>query len=234
VPVALRAGKTKKEEIMNHMDRNDFNKFMETLHSAIAAAPTSKEALLFQRDLVVFELMGACCLRSSEVLNLDIESVVTTETETALLVPRNRGRNPLSRPRSIPLLCPYALRHLRGYLTEVRPRLAGAKETHALFLSERGGRMTYSTLLQRFKITLKMAGLGKGYTTHMLRRAVLASILHTVPVESHAEGCKCRVGEWLNREYLKSLVHRRPRSFELAAKYVLPCHLNPNVDETSL
>lgn len=96
------------------------------------------------RDAALLELLYGCGLRVSELCGLDLESFERDHTYV-----RVRGKG--NKERLVPIGDP-ARDALLAYLTE-RPRLrhpqTGNQDAHALFLNQRGGRLTQRSV-QRF------------------------------------------------------------------------------------
>ena len=133
---------------------------VDLLSSVPQDSPTAK------RDYCILTLFLNCGMRLSELVGIDLSDI---SSDFRKLVVTGKG----SKQRTVYLneACQDAI---RDYLT-VREEI-GRRDGHpirdknALFLSERGNRMSDKTVQWMVKKQLKAAGLeGKGYSTHKLR-----------------------------------------------------------------
>jgi integrase/recombinase XerD len=81
-----------------------------------------------------------------------------------------------SKERVVPL-GRYATKALQSYLVRARPTLAGARSGGALFLNQRGGRLTRQGTTNIIKAQAKRAGIRKRVTPHMLRHSFATHLL---------------------------------------------------------
>jgi integrase/recombinase XerD len=81
-----------------------------------------------------------------------------------------------SKERVVPL-GRYAVRALKNYLTRSRPAMAAQRSRAALFLNQRGGRITRQGCTNIVKKMAKRAGLRKRVTPHMLRHSFATHLL---------------------------------------------------------
>jgi site-specific recombinase XerD len=137
------------------------------------------------RDKVVFYLMYALGLRSSEVLNLNVGSfhTETTATESDSSVMQLDIESRFGRKRTIAVLDDGVLALLKNYVENVRPHFVLKSGTNepALFLSSRGYRLSISVLQYRFKDVLDYAGLNfQGYGLFSLRYTGISHMLNRV------------------------------------------------------
>jgi len=123
------------------------------------------------RDRAMLEVLYATGLRVSELVSLDLQDV-HLEMEYV----RCRGKG--GKERIVPLGS-MAVRALLAYLREGRPLLARGRQTPALFLNRRGGRITrqgfWKVLRQyareaRIKGTVRPHILRHSFATHLLER----------------------------------------------------------------
>jgi integrase/recombinase XerC len=136
-----------------------------------AAAP-----LLEARDHCMTELLYGCGLRVSELLGLDAQASskaagwVDVSDSTAHVLGKGSKR------RSVPVGSA-ALRALAAWL-EVRGEMAAVGEA-ALFVSNRGTRLTASQMRSRLKLRAVKAGLPTHVHPHMLRHSFASHLLQS-------------------------------------------------------
>lgn len=156
--------------------------FFSAYKEAIAEAATfaGKDLRPLQRDKAMFFLTYVGGLRASETLGLGLHSFQPNPAIPefgqfgfiSVWGKGSRGSGP--RHRMVPVTHVSLPAVLEWYLKTVRPhflRHANPNE-QALFLSERGKRLSLSALEERFKEGLRLASLeGLGLTPHSLRHA---------------------------------------------------------------
>jgi integrase/recombinase XerD len=128
------------------------------------------------RDRALLELMYACGLRASEVIDLKLGDL---DVAAGLVIARGKG----SKERMIPV-GRQALGAVRTYLTEARPRLVGQSIEPALFVNFRGGTLTRQGLYKIVQRHARSAGLDSKMSPHTLR--------HTFATHLLAGGCDLR------------------------------------------
>jgi site-specific recombinase XerD len=173
------------------MLRNDIKKFFKKLESAIRKAPANgEESLALRRDVALYSLMYTCVLRLSDILALNVESIITDEEGTSILPPPRNNRVGGHSLRAVPVFTPYTLTSLDDYLSAVRPRLAVGNQERALFLTEKGTRMEESILLHRFGKALETAGLqGEQYSPHAIWHSIMIAYHRNVIPGRYPAGC---------------------------------------------
>jgi integrase/recombinase XerC len=138
--------------------------------------PEHGHAALLARDHAIVELLYGCGLRVGELLGLDVcaspkaAGWVDAADATAHVLGKGDKR------RSVPIGGP-ALTALAAWL-EQRPSLAQADEA-ALFVSQRGTRLTPSQLRVRLKQQAIQAGLPTHVHPHMLRHSFASHLLQS-------------------------------------------------------
>jgi integrase/recombinase XerC len=134
------------------------------------------DPVLATRDRAIVELLYGCGLRSAELLGLDVMASAAAagwiDRGDASAHVLGKG----SKRRSVPVGAA-ALTALDAWL-ELRPRLARAGET-ALFVSQRGTRLTPSQLRVRLKALARQAGLSTAVHPHMLRHSFATHLLQS-------------------------------------------------------
>lgn len=119
------------------------------------------------RDRALLEVIYAAGLRVSEAHGLDLHDVNLGAREM-----RVTGKGSKQR---VALLGRPAVDALSRYLREVRPTLASSSQS-ALFLNQRGGRLTQRTIQDRVRRHATAAGLD-GVHTHTLRHSFATHLL---------------------------------------------------------
>ncbi|WP_298038163.1 tyrosine-type recombinase/integrase [uncultured Desulfuromonas sp.] len=144
---------------------------------------TSKALIPLQRDKALFSLVYGLGLRASEACNLDLEDFYPNSDLpqlgrfgfTRVTGKGSRGTGP--KFRTVPIMYEWVAETLCWYIEEIRPRLLkhAAPNEKALFLSERGTRLTRSSLDNRFQEAVTLSGLdGLGFTPHCLRHSQIS------------------------------------------------------------
>lgn len=121
------------------------------------------------RDRAMLELMYATGLRVSEAVGLDLGDI-----DLAHEVVRCIGKG--NKERLVPIGS-HAVRALRAYLAQVRPRLARARPTQALFLSRLGRRLTRQGCWKLLRRYARRTEITRPLTPHMLRHSFATHLL---------------------------------------------------------
>jgi integrase/recombinase XerD len=137
--------------------------------SALVSAPADDGTPVALRDRAILETLYGAGLRISELVGLDVDDVDLEEGSV-----RAMGKG--SRERIVPL-GRYATTAVEGYLVRGRPSLAGPRTRGALFLNQRGGRLTRQGCTNIVKAMAGRAGIRKRVTPHMLRHSFATHLL---------------------------------------------------------
>ena len=140
---------------------------------------TSKEVELFleqpkcvdekgYRDHAMLELLYATGIRVSELIGLDVGDV-----NLAGGFIRCRSK---TRERIIPLYRT-AIKALRDYITDIRPRIISGPDEQALFVNMNGQRMTRQGFWKIIKYYQEKAEISKDITPHTLRHSFAVHLL---------------------------------------------------------
>jgi integrase/recombinase XerD len=121
------------------------------------------------RDRAILETLYGAGLRISELVGLDVDEVDLDEGSVRVM-----GKG--SKERIVPL-GRYAVAALKSYLTRARPALAASRSGAALFLNQRGGRLTRQGATRVLKGAATGAGLTKRVTPHTLRHSFATHLL---------------------------------------------------------
>jgi integrase/recombinase XerD len=136
--------------------------------SAILEAPAGGEPAAL-RDRAILETMYGAGLRISELVGLDVDDVDLDEGAV-----RAMGKG--SKERIVPLGS-YAIAAAEAYLTQARPHLVRARSGPAMFLNQRGGRLTRQGVSNILQAAVRRAGVRKRVTPHMLRHSFATHLL---------------------------------------------------------
>ena len=121
------------------------------------------------RDRALFELLYATGARVSEITNLDLDDLI----DPTLIRLFGKG----SKERIVPV-GGFAHRALDAYLVRTRPSLATlGKGTSALFLNQRGGRLSRQSVWQIISDAASVAGLASEISPHTLRHSFATHLL---------------------------------------------------------
>jgi len=135
------------------------------------------------RDAALFKVCYAFGLRRREVAMLDVVDFTANPAAPELgglgvcqvrFGKAMRGSPP--RRRSVAAVMPWALEALEQYLTLVRPRYAAAAHP-ALWLTERGGRISPRQVDDRFARWRAAAGLPAELSVHCLRHSYVSHLI---------------------------------------------------------
>ena len=127
------------------------------------------ENALAARDRAMFELFYSSGLRLSELTGLDLDDVDLQSGEAEVT---GKGR----KTRIVPV-GRQALDAINAWLAQ-RPLLA-ADHSPALFISQRGGRLTPRSVQLRLDRWARQSGLGQHVHPHMLRHAFATHVLQS-------------------------------------------------------
>jgi integrase/recombinase XerD len=144
---------------------------VERLLSASGPEPDSLEDAesIRVRDRAILELLYATGARVSEVVALDLDDIV----DPTLIRLFGKG----SKERIVPV-GRYAQRALEAYLVRTRPSLASlGKGTSALFINQRGARLSRQSIWQIISDAAQVAKLGVEVSPHTLRHSFATHLL---------------------------------------------------------
>ena len=122
------------------------------------------------QDQALFELLYSSGLRLAELIGLDLAQL---DLAQGLVTVIGKGQ----RTRTLPVGTA-ACKALQAWLA-VRPQLAGARPTHAVFLSRRGARLSARTVQARLARRALGQGLPQHVHPHMLRHSCASHVLQS-------------------------------------------------------
>lgn len=146
---------------------------VEALLAAAGPDPQNADGVLADdiaiRNRAILEVLYATGARVSEVVNLDLDDVI----ESSMVRLFGKG----SKERLVPMGS-YALRALESYLVRVRPGLVvRGRGTPAIFLNQRGGRLSRQSAWQIIAAAADAANLPGEISPHTLRHSFATHLL---------------------------------------------------------
>ena len=158
------------------------------------------------RDRAILELLYGSGLRISELVGLDVDDLDLEEGSVRVLGKGGKEREvPVGR---------YGREAIDAYLARARPSLATARSRGALFLNQRGGRLTRQGCAQLLAKHVKAAGIGKRVTLHTLRHSIATHQLEggedvrvVQELLGHASVATTQVYTLVTREHLREVYY---------------------------
>lgn len=121
------------------------------------------------RDRAILEMLYGAGLRISELTGLDVDDLELEDGSVRVLGKGGKERDvPVGR---------YAREAATAYLARARPGFATAKSRAALFLNQRGGRLTRQGVSQLLGRHVRAAGIRRRVTPHTLRHSFATHLL---------------------------------------------------------
>ncbi len=184
----------------------------------LAAPPVGTPAGI--RDRAVLETLYGAGLRISELVGLDVDDVDLDEGSVRVL-----GKG--SKEREVPL-GRYAREAVEAYLRGARPAFAGPRSRSALFLNQRGGRLTRQGCSKILEAHAERAGIRKRVTPHTLRHSFATHLLEggadvrvVQELLGHASVATTQVYTLVTKEHLREVyftAHPRARRAATAGR----------------
>ena len=135
----------------------------------------SGEDVVSLRDQALLEVLYATGGRVSEIVNLntgDISNIKSEESEITTIRVKGKG----GKERVVPIGS-FGLIAINHYLTRSRPNLLKASTQKALFLNQRGGRLTRQSAWKIVANRAARAGLSEVVTPHSMRHSFATHLL---------------------------------------------------------
>jgi integrase/recombinase XerD len=184
---------------------------VEEVARVLAAPDGSAKGL---RDRAVLETLYGAGLRVSELVGLDVDDIDLEEGSVRVLGKGGKERDvPVGR---------YARDAVSAYLTRVRPQFATARSRSALFLNQRGGRLTRQGCAGILAARAKEAGISKKVSPHTLRHSFATHLLEggadirvVQELLGHASVATTQVYTLVTKEHLREVYftsHPRARA----------------------
>lgn len=170
------------------------------------------------RDRAVLETLYGAGLRVSELTGLDVDDVDLEEGSVRVLGKGGKEREvPLGR---------YARQALEAYLRLARPQLHSARSRAALFLNQRGGRLTRQGVALILAEAARRAGIERRVSPHVLRHSFATHLLEggadvrvVQELLGHASVATTQVYTLVTREHLREVYEMaHPRARAAAAR----------------
>lgn len=125
------------------------------------------------RDRAILEVLYGTGMRVSECIGLDHDQFLS-DSKTGASFLRVIGKG--GKERLVPL-GEYARKACSDYLVRSRPMMLTADQEAALFLNNRGSRLTRQSVWQIVKVAAKRAGVTEEITPHTMRHAFATHML---------------------------------------------------------
>ncbi len=158
------------------------------------------------RDRAILETLYGAGLRVSELVGLDVDDVDLEDGSVRVL-----GKG--SKERDVPM-GRYARDAIASYLSRARPALVTPRSRAALFLNQRGGRLTRQGCSKVLAAQVGRAGLDKRVTPHTLRHSFATHLLEggadvrvVQELLGHASVATTQVYTLVTREHLREVYY---------------------------
>ena len=146
-----------------------------SIDQVMAILNIAGDDLISVRDKAIIELLYATGARVSELTNLNTTDISTVESaEGAITTVKLKGKG--GKERVVPIGS-YGVSALDGYLTRSRPTLTKLSSQKALFLNQRGGRLTRQTTWNVVARSAARAGMADLVTPHSMRHSFATHLL---------------------------------------------------------
>ena len=131
--------------------------------------------LISSRDKALVELLYATGARVSELINLNTLDISTVDTEAGLTTTvKLKGKG--GKERVVPIGS-FAVAAVNDYLVRSRPTLLKVSTQKALFLNQRGGRLSRQSAWNLVANAAARAGLSDQVTPHSMRHSFATHLL---------------------------------------------------------
>lgn len=133
-------------------------------------APAEESGAKAERDLALLETLYASGMRVTELVSLDLADIELSHDNGQIRV---KGKKPNAKERLIPI-SGSAVKALKRYISSGREQLAHDPNEQALFLNNRGQRLTRQGLWLIIKHYVEAVGISAEVTPHTLRHSFAA------------------------------------------------------------
>jgi integrase/recombinase XerD len=146
-----------------------------TVEQIMSILEISGSDLIEIRDRALLELLYATGARVTEIINLNISDIASIKNEgSEITTIRVKGKG--SKERVVPIGS-FGLAAVNDYLTRSRPTLSKVVTQKALFLNQRGGRLTRQSAWSIVAKRAARAGLADLVTPHSMRHSFATHLL---------------------------------------------------------
>ncbi len=146
-----------------------------TIEQIMKILQVSGDDLISIRDRALLEILYATGGRVSEIINLNTSDILTMNNEdTQITTIKVKGKG--GKERLVPIGS-FGLTALNDYITRSRPTLNKASTQKALFLNQRGGRLTRQSAWSIVSKRAERAGLSQIVTPHSMRHSFATHLL---------------------------------------------------------
>jgi integrase/recombinase XerD len=158
------------------------------------------------RDRAILELLYGAGLRISELVGLDVDDVDLDPGSVRVLGKGGKEREvPLGR---------YGREAVEAYVTRTRPEFASAKSRGALFLNQRGGRLTRQSCARLLAAHVATADIDRRVSLHTLRHSFATHLLEggadvrvVQELLGHASVATTQIYTLVTREHLREVYY---------------------------
>ncbi|HVD69480.1 MAG TPA: site-specific tyrosine recombinase XerD [Actinomycetota bacterium] len=158
------------------------------------------------RDRAILELLYGAGLRISELVGLDVDDVDLDPGSVRVLGKGGKEREvPLGR---------YGREAVGAYVTRTRPEFASAKSRGALFLNQRGGRLTRQSCARLLAAHVATADIDRRVSLHTLRHSFATHLLEggadvrvVQELLGHASVATTQIYTLVTREHLREVYY---------------------------
>ncbi len=158
------------------------------------------------RDRAILELLYGAGLRVSELTGLDVDDVDLEEGAVRVLGKGGKEREvPLGR---------YAREAVATYLTRARPTLVAGSARGALFLNQRGGRLSRQSCDRMVRSAARVAAIDRHVSLHTLRHSFATHLLEggadvrvVQELLGHASVATTQIYTLVSREHLREVYY---------------------------
>jgi len=138
----------------------------------------SEDNVISLRDRAILELLYSTGGRVSEIVGINVNDISMMNSESAeVRVIKLRGKG--NKERIVPMGS-FSVKALDDYLVRVRPSLLGKNSKNkndALFLNQRGSRISRQSAWQIVVDSAKKSGLSEGISPHVFRHSFATHLL---------------------------------------------------------
>jgi integrase/recombinase XerD len=146
-----------------------------TVDQIMSILEISGDDLISIRDRALLELLYATGARVTEIINLNTTDISTMKNDDAQVTAiRVKGKG--GKERVVPIGS-FGLTAVNDYLTRSRPTLSKVLTQKALFLNQRGGRLTRQSAWSIVASRAARAGLAEVVTPHSMRHSFATHLL---------------------------------------------------------